>query len=127
MTILGIDHVQLAMPPGNEGAARAFYVGLLGFDEAVKPPALAGRGGAWFESGQVKLHLSVDADFRPARKAHPALLVDDLSVLVACLEAAGIAIGRDVALEGYGRVHVHDPFGNRIELMQETADAENAD
>ena len=77
MTVVGIEHVQLAMPPGGEGAAREFYSGLLGLPERTKPSALAARGGCWFEAPGVKVHLGVEADFRPAQKAHPALLVDD--------------------------------------------------
>ena len=82
MTILAIDHVQLAMPAGKEDEARAFYAGLLELSETPKPPELAKRGGAWFERGAVKIHLGVEADFRPARKAHPALVVDDLPALL---------------------------------------------
>jgi catechol 2,3-dioxygenase-like lactoylglutathione lyase family enzyme len=113
-----IDHVQLAMPAGEEDAAVAFYAGLLGIPRRTKPPHLADRGGCWFEDGDVKLHLGVEADFRPARKAHPALLVSDLSALVGRLTEAGIAVHDDEPLEGYHRVYVSDPFGNRIELME---------
>jgi diadenosine tetraphosphate (Ap4A) HIT family hydrolase/catechol 2,3-dioxygenase-like lactoylglutathione lyase family enzyme len=115
---VAIDHVQLAMPAGGEDAARAFYGGVLGLEEVPKPAALAGRGGAWFRSGPVQLHLGVEAEFRPARKAHPALRVEGLGALVARCEAAGHAVARDVALEGMERVHVTDPFGNRIELLE---------
>lgn len=118
MTIYAIDHIQLAMPAGEEDQARAFYGGLLGLSEVPKPPELAKRGGAWFESGPVKVHLGVEPDFRPARKAHPALLVDDLEALIQRCRAAGCEIKTDVLLEGYQRYHVFDPFGNRIELMQ---------
>ena len=118
MTIYAIDHIQLAMPAGEEDQARAFYGGLLGLSEVPKPPELAKRGGAWFESGPVKVHLGVEPDFRPARKAHPALLVDDLEALIQRCRAAGCEIKTDVPLEGYQRYHVFDPFGNRIELMQ---------
>ena len=118
MPITAIDHIQLAMPQGEEDSARAFYVGLLGFVELPKPAQLAGRGGAWFESGAVRLHLGVETDFRPARKAHPAFLVDDLPALLSRLEADGFSINRDVPLDGYDRAHIADPFGNRIELMQ---------
>ena len=89
MKITALDHVQLAMPPGKEAEARAFYEGVLGIPEVQKPPNLARRGGCWFERGTVKIHLGVDADFRPARKAHPALLVEDLRALEARMEAAG--------------------------------------
>lgn len=116
--VTGLDHVQLAMPPGGEAEARAFYAGLLGLPEVPKPPALAARGGCWFESPAIKLHLGVEADFRPAKKAHPALLVDDLAALARELEGAGLAVIPDDALEGAARCFVHDPFGNRIELIQ---------
>ena len=113
-----IDHIQLAIPPGGEAEARAYYVGLLGFVEVPKPDELVSRGGAWFESGQVKLHLGVEADFQPAHKAHPALLVDNLRELLARLESENIIATHDVPFEGYERAHINDPFGNRIELMQ---------
>ncbi len=116
--VRAFDHVQLAMPPGREAEARAFYTGLLGIPEKAKPPALAARGGCWFEDGAFKLHLGVEPDFRPARKAHPALIVDDLAGLVARLEAAGHRARGDEPLPGYDRVFVDDPFGNRIELME---------
>lgn len=118
MTIKRIDHIQLAMPAGQEPAARAFYEGLLGLTETTKPPNLAGRGGCWFESGGVKVHLGVDANFLPAKKAHPGFVVDDLSDLCANLENAGFPTVSDQPLEGYLRKYVNDPFGNRIELMQ---------
>jgi catechol 2,3-dioxygenase-like lactoylglutathione lyase family enzyme len=118
--IIAIDHVQLAMPAGGEDVARGFYEGILGLDELPKPAELAGRGGAWFAAGHVQVHLGVEADFRPARKAHPALEVRGLAALVARCEAAGIAVTRDVPLPGMDRVHVSDPFGNRIELVERT-------
>lgn len=117
MTILAIEHVQLAMPAGEEERARAFYRDLLGLAETPKPPHLAARGGCWFEDGAVKIHLGVEADFRPARKAHPALVVDDVSALVRRLKAAGVRVVEDEPLEGWTRVYADDPFGNRIELM----------
>ena len=118
MTIIGIEHVQLAMPPGGEDAARAFYTGLLGLPERTKPPELAARGGCWFEAPGVKVHLGVEADFRPALKAHPALLVDDLPAMIAALAAAGVAVVKDDPADGRPRCFIDDPFGNRIELMQ---------
>ena len=118
MALRAIEHVQLAMPAGGEALARGFYMGLLGLEERVKPSALAARGGCWFESSAVKLHLGVEADFRPARKAHPALLVEALDALAERLRAAGCAVRDDELLEGYDRVYVDDPFGNRIELME---------
>jgi catechol 2,3-dioxygenase-like lactoylglutathione lyase family enzyme len=117
MKVARIDHVQLAMPVGQEEAARSFYEGVLGIRWVAKPVHLAKRGGCWFESGALKLHLGVEADFRPARKAHPALIVEDLPALAGKLAAAGIEVKRDEPLEGYDRVYVDDPFGNRIELM----------
>ena len=118
MTIVGIEHVQLAMPAGGEQAARAFYSGLLGLPERTKPPALAARGGCWFEAPGVKVHLGVEADFRAAQKAHPALLVDDLAALQNTLAAAGVEAVPDEPADGRARCYVSDPFGNRIELMQ---------
>lgn len=117
MPIVGIDHVQLAMPPGEEERARGFYVDLLGLTEVPKPPELAKRGGAWFETGSVRLHLGVEREFHAAKKAHPALLVADLPALVERLRRAGVAVKDDDLLEGYDRVYVADPFGNRIELL----------
>lgn len=118
MGIEAIDHVQLAMPAGQEAVAGAFYADLLGLPEVPKPPHLAARGGCWFESPTVKIHLGVDPGFRPAGKAHPALLVSDLPALVARLRAADVPMRDDEPLEGYDRVYVEDPFGNRIELME---------
>lgn len=121
MTLLALDHVQLAMPAGRESEAVAFYDGLLGITHVAKPPHLAARGGCWFEDGGLKLHLGVDPDFRPARKAHPALRVRDLPSLLATLHAAGIRIVDDEPLEGHTRAYVDDPFGNRIELLEPLA------
>ncbi|HET9400728.1 MAG TPA: VOC family protein [Candidatus Acidoferrales bacterium] len=118
MRILRIDHVQLAMPPHSEDRARKFYSGLLGLAELPKPPELAKRGGAWFESGSVRVHLGVEDDFRPAKKAHPALTVEGLDELIERCERAGHKTKPDAAFYGYKRVHVEDPFGNRIELME---------
>jgi len=117
MRIKALDHVQLAMPSGREADARAFYSGLLGIPETVKPPQLARRGGCWFERGDLKIHLGVEADFRPARKAHPAFLVDDLDSFRSMLDAAGIAIRTDEPLDGYDRFYIDDPFGNRLEVL----------
>ncbi len=114
----GIDHVQLAMPAGREADATAFYDVLLEIREVTKPPHLAVRGGCWFETEHLKIHLGVDPRFVPATKAHPALLVDDLRALIERLRTAGVLIREDEPLEGYNRVYVDDPFGNRIELME---------
>lgn len=120
MTIVGIDHVQLAMPAGGEAKARPFYAGVLGLSEAAKPAHLAARGGVWFEAPGVRVHLGVDPDFRPARKAHPGLLVSDLPGLRAALEQAGHPVVEAEPLEGYAHVYVDDPFGNRLELLERT-------
>ena len=119
MSIYAIDHVQIAMPTGGEVQARAFYAGLLDFVEVAKPASLAGRGGVWFSAGAVQLHLGVEKGFQPARKAHPAFLTDDLDALMARFQAAGCTVSADEPpLDGYRRIHVADPFGNRIELME---------
>jgi catechol 2,3-dioxygenase-like lactoylglutathione lyase family enzyme len=123
MHIARVEHIQLAMPPGQEAAARRFYRDLLGIPEKAKPPHLAKRGGVWFEEGDVKVHLGVDQEFRPSRKAHPGFVVKDLKSLVAKLEDAGFATREDAPLEGWLRVYVDDPFGNRIELMEPDPDA----
>ncbi|MGP0089606.1 MAG: VOC family protein [Xanthobacteraceae bacterium] len=116
--IKSLDHVQLAMPTGREAEARAFYTGVLGIPEVAKPENLARRGGCWFERGPLKVHLGVEADFRPARKAHPAFIVEDLAALSSALDRAGYKAKTDEPLAGYSRVYVDDPFGNRIELME---------
>ena len=120
VTILGIDHVQVAAPRGCEAEARAFYGGLLGLAEIEKPGVLAARGGCWFAYGSQQLHVGVTDPFRPATKAHPALAVRDaeaLEELLGQLGAAGCATRRDVNLPGLARGFVDDPFGNRIELV----------
>jgi len=118
VAVLALDHVQLAMPAGGEASARAFYADLLGLPEVPKPAALAARGGCWFESSTVKLHLGVEHDFRPARKAHPAFRVTGLDELAERLAAAGHAPRWDDGMPGYRRCYVDDPFGNRIELLE---------
>ncbi len=123
--VIALEHVQLAMPAGEEDRAREFYAELLGIPERPKPPHLARRGGAWFEQGALKIHLGVDADFRPARKAHPALLVEGLADIVNALRKAGHSIADDEPLEGFARVYVDDPFGNRLELMEPETDRES--
>jgi pyroglutamyl-peptidase I len=116
--IRGLDHVQLAMPPQQEESARRFYGKLLGLTEVPKPANLAARGGVWFTGGDLRLHLGVETGFRPAKKAHPAMLVENLDALVARLEANGVRVVTDEPLEGFRRVYVADPFGNRIELLE---------
>ena len=112
-----IDHVQLALPPGEEPRAVAFYAGVLGLTQVPKPAPLAVRGGAWFAAGDVVLHLGVEADFRPARKAHPALVVRGIEALAERLVAAGYEVRWDRELPDVVRFHTDDPFGNRLELV----------
>ena len=114
---VAIDHVQLAMPVGEEDRARGFYGELLGMTEITKPEELAKRGGCWFGSGSVQIHLGVEVDFRPAKKAHPALRCGDYDALTARLRAAGVDVRNDNSIPGVRRCHVSDPFGNRIELV----------
>ena len=118
MRVLHLDHVQPAMPAGREDDARAFYRDGLGIPERTKPAHLASRDGCWFESGSLKVHLGVEPQFAPARKAHPAFVVENLPALVARLSQAGHRIVEDQPLDGYERRYVDDPFGNRIELME---------
>ena len=117
MAVLGYDHVQLAIPRGGEDRMRDFFVGLLGMREVPKPDTLSPEG-CWFEAGSASLHIGIDPDFRPARKAHPAFLVGDLTGLRARLEAAGVECREDKPVEGYTRFFADDPFGNRLEFMQ---------
>jgi catechol 2,3-dioxygenase-like lactoylglutathione lyase family enzyme len=116
-TFIAIDHVQVAMPAGEEEAARSFYSGILGMKEIPKPPELAVRGGCWFESGVVQIHLGVEADFRPAKKAHPALRCADYDGLTARLRASGILVAESKEIPGVRRCHILDVFGNRLELI----------
>ena len=113
-----IDHVQLAMPPGGEDAARHFYRDLLGMAEIPKPPELAKRGGCWFESGKVQIHLGVEEDFRPAKKAHPALHCRDYGALLQRLSEAAVTVVEVADIPGVRRCHTYDTFGNRIELIE---------
>lgn len=112
-----VDHVQLGMPPGGEDTARAFYTGILGLREVAKPAELAGRGGAWFAGRSVAVHLGVEDDFKPASKAHPAFVVDDLVLVRDRLSMAGMAVTDDDSGLPLRRCYVRDPFGNRIELI----------
>lgn len=116
--ISAVHHVQLAMPVGREAEAEAFYERILGLRRMAKPPHLEMRGGCWFEDGDVRIHLGVEADFRPARKAHPALIVDDLGAFKAVFESVGIEVTEDQPLPGFDRFYVSDPFGNRLEFLE---------
>ncbi len=122
MSVIGIDHVQLAMPHGGEEQARRFYEGVLGMREIEKPAHLAVSGGCWFQGGAAHVHLGVEEGHRPSRKAHPALLVADLVTLTHRLEMAGVPFSPGKPLAGYIRGDITDPFGNRIELMERVAD-----
>ncbi|MCD2194283.1 VOC family protein [Actinomycetospora endophytica] len=113
-----LHHVQLAMPAGREDDARAFFVGVLGMTEIDKPPVLAARGGAWFRAGGVEIHLGVEPDFAPARKAHPGLVVDDLDDAARRVATTGQDVGWDAEFPGFRRFYAHDPFGNRLEFLQ---------
>ncbi len=119
--ILAIDHVQLAMPRGREDLARSFYGNILGLPEVNKPENLIDSGGLWFQRGPLKIHLGIDPDFIPARKAHPGFLVADLDAIAESLEAEGFAITPGLPIPGMCRLFTYDPFGNRIELLQATA------
>ena len=112
-----IDHLQLAMPPGAEAEARSFYSTLLGMTEIIKPEPLAFRGGCWFQIKDVMLHLGVDNDFIPAKKAHPAFCVEQIDKLTVKLQEKGYPVIWDKALPQIKRFYTHDPFGNRIEFM----------
>ena len=113
-----IHHVQVAMPRGEEAAARAFYGDLLGFTEAIKPASLAKRGGVWFQTGNIQLHLGVDDDFIPAKKAHVAYEVGDLAAVAQRLVDAGVTVVEDRELPRFQRFYAADPFGNRVEILQ---------
>src|SRR5215467_10718651 len=117
---LAIDHVQLAIPPGGEERARSFYGEVLGFTEVAKPVEMAERPAIWFASGPVSLHIRTDPEFHPAKKAHPALLVEGLDAILQRCQKAGIISKADTSFEGLRRFHVFDPFGNRLELMERT-------
>jgi catechol 2,3-dioxygenase-like lactoylglutathione lyase family enzyme len=119
MKITRLDHVQLAMPPGGEEEARDFYGRILHLRELEKPEPLRAKGGCWFAGDGVELHLGVQADFVPATKAHPGLRVADLAAAQAALSAAGILITADDSGVNVRRFYVNDPFGNRLEFMQE--------
>ncbi len=109
------------MPRGGEGLARAFYRDVLGLREVSKPPALAARGGCWFRQGDVELHLGVEEPFSPARKAHPAIVVEAFGDVAEALDRAGYEAVPDVPLDGRRRIHTSDPFGNRVELVEGSA------
>lgn len=117
-TFRRLHHVQLAIPAGSEDVGRKFYGETLGMTELPKPPALAARGGCWFDGGGVELHLGIDPDFSPSRKSHPAILVTGLHDLATQLEAVGTTVTWDRQMPGYDRFYATDPFGNRLEFLE---------
>ncbi|MBX3051928.1 MAG: hypothetical protein KF753_10665 [Caldilineaceae bacterium] len=119
MYLTAIDHIQLAMPRGEEERARGFYAALLSLAEVTKPEPLVSRGGCWFEAPRVIVHLGVQDDFVPARKAHPAFLVADWEGLRQRLKEAGVALTADDTLAEVRRFYADDPFGNRIEFIRD--------
>ncbi|UUZ44160.1 VOC family protein [Janibacter limosus] len=118
MSVVGLHHVQIACPAGSEDRLRAFYSGVLGLPEIPKPPVLAARGGVWFRVGDHELHCGVEGGFRPALKAHPCLLVEDIESVAAAVAEAGGEVRWDEAIPGTRRFHADDPVGNRVELQQ---------
>ncbi|MFF4491098.1 VOC family protein [Streptomyces sp. NPDC001544] len=116
--LTAVDHVQLAAPPGSEDMLRAYYVDVLGMTETPKPPVLAARGGCWFEAGAVRLHLGIEIDFRPAKKAHPGLRVTGIEAYAARLAALGATVTWDDAFPGHRRFYSEDPVGNRLEFLE---------
>ncbi len=120
MKVLGLDHVQLAMPKGQEALARSFYGGLLGLKEIAKPAELVARGGVWYVCGDLQLHLGVEDPFTPARKAHPGLRIAGYEAFTTALSRAGVVVKADTSVPGLRRCFVDDPFGNRVELVDES-------
>ena len=120
MPILSIDHVQIAIPVASGDRARAFYSGILGFIEVPKPAEMAERKSIWFAAGGVNLHLGLEPDFHAAKRPHPAFVVTGLDAILDACERAGLPTKPDTSLNGLRRVHVFDPFGNRLELMERT-------
>ncbi|UWE10700.1 VOC family protein [Actinacidiphila bryophytorum] len=116
--LAAVDHVQLAAPPGSEDRLRGYYTGVLGMAEIPKPPVLAARGGCWFQAGQVQLHLGIEADFRPAKKAHPGLRVTGIEAYAARLAERGAQVVWDDGLPGHRRFYSEDPVGNRLEFLE---------
>jgi catechol 2,3-dioxygenase-like lactoylglutathione lyase family enzyme len=119
--IAGIDHVQLAAPPGSEAALREFYTGALGMTELTKPPVLAARGGCWFQAGTAVLHLGIEEGYRPPSKAHPGIRVDRIYDFAKRLEAHGAQVVWDYDLPAHNRFYAKDPVGNRLEFLEPVA------
>ncbi|HET8594090.1 MAG TPA: VOC family protein [Intrasporangium sp.] len=113
-----LHHVQVSGPEGCEERMRAFYVGVLGMAEVDKPELLRARGGAWFRTGGAEIHVGIEEDFRPARKAHPGIAVADVEALARLVEHAGAPVAWDDKIPGLRRFHTSDPVGNRLEFQQ---------
>jgi catechol 2,3-dioxygenase-like lactoylglutathione lyase family enzyme len=116
--IAQLDHLQIAAPEGCEAAARDFYGNLLGLREIEKPESLRARGGCWFVCGSQQLHIGVEKDFRPAKKAHPAFAASNLNDLRQALLARGAKVTDDASIPGVRRFHTEDPWGNRLEFLE---------
>ncbi len=115
---LSFNHLQIAAPPGSEPEARHFYGEILGLKEIEKPEPLKSRGGCWFQCGAHQLHIGIEADFRPAKKAHPAFCTPHLDALRQKLAAAGYSVSSDALVDPRRRFYTHDPFGNRLEFIE---------
>ena len=118
MAVIGLHHVQIACPAGSEDQLRGFYGGVLGLPEIPKPPALAVRGGVWFQAGPQELHAGVEGGFAPARKAHPCLLVEDIDACAEAVQGSGAEVRWNVEMAEVRRFHTDDPVGNRLEIQQ---------
>jgi catechol 2,3-dioxygenase-like lactoylglutathione lyase family enzyme len=114
----GLHHVQLAIPAGSEDECRRFYVDVLGMVELTKPPVLAARGGLWVRADALEIHLGVEHDFRPARKAHPGIRVADLDLLAERLTSKDVEVIWDDNFPGHRRLYAFDNLGNRLEFLQ---------
>ncbi|MCL8014104.1 VOC family protein [Streptomyces sp. AS02] len=119
--ITAVDHVLLAAPPGSEERLRTYYTGVLGMTEIPKPPGLAARGGCWFQADAVQLHLGIEEDYRPPKKAHPGLRVTGIETYAARLAARGAIVTWDEDLPGHRRFYSYDPVGNRLEFLEPVA------
>lgn len=115
-----LHHVQVSCPAGGEDAARRFYGAALGIPEVEKPPVLAARGGCWFRGDDVEVHVGVEADFSPARKAHPAFVVEDIDKVAERVDDAGFPVTWDDDFPGYRRFYTTDGNGNRVEILAGT-------
>lgn len=113
-----IDHIQLAAPPGGEDKARLFYKGILGFEEIAKPALLQQNGGVWFKSSTIEIHIGIEEAFQPARKAHPAFRVNDITAFKQHIQQQNIKVKEDDRLPGATRFYMEDPFGNRLEFLE---------